>query len=101
MSTSNTSDTNTPVTEPDQDQPLELDYLLQRFSEHAGTFQSFRMLQDLFNNYVATGALEAYTEEGLEEFMYHFTLISETVFDLETHAANDKIKEIIKTHHSK
>ena len=81
-------------TEPDQDETLELSELLKHFTDHAGTLQSFKMLQGLFNDHVATGALEGYTKEALQDLMYHFILISEVIFKLETQAANNRIKEI-------
>lgn len=79
---------------PNQEETLELSELLSFFDDHAGTFESFKMLQGLFNDYVNTGALQAYTKEALRDFMYHFILISEIIFRLETQRANNRIKEI-------
>ena len=83
-----------PDIQTNQEKPLQIKDLLSYFDDHAGTFESFNMLQRLFNDHVATGAFEAYATWYLKEFMYHFYLISEIIFKLETQAANDNIKKI-------
>ena len=79
---------------PDQEETLKLDDLLGYFRDFAGAFDSFKALQGMFNDFVASGAMERWTKGYAETFMHHFTLISEVIFKLETQAANDKIKEI-------
>lgn len=84
-----------PITDPDEDETIELEDLVSRFADHAGDFQTFKMLQRMFDDYVAAGLLQDYTQEGLQDFMSHFILISEIIFDLESLAAQkviDKVK---------
>ena len=88
----NTDNTRQPAPDTDQGAAQQLQDLVNRYQDHAGTFQSFKMLQQLLNGFVAMGGLDGYTREGLQEFFKHFTLISETVFDLETLAAGEVIK---------
>ena len=52
-----------------------------------GSFKHYKMLQVLIIDYLARGALEGITQEAREEFFYRFKLISNTIFELETLAA--------------
>lgn len=85
----------TVATAPDQEETLQLGDLLSYFKDFAGTFDSFKALQGMFNDLVASGAMEEWTKGYTETFMHHFTLISEIIFKLETQAANDRIKKIL------
>lgn len=81
----------TPAGEQDQEETLELSELVERFAGHACTFQTFKMLQGMFNDYVGAGLMEAMDKEYLQDFMTHFILISEIIFELESLAAQKVI----------
>lgn len=80
--------------EPELEETFDPEELLYYFEGHAGTFGTFKTLQGMFNDHIANGQLQGYTDEALQDFMHHFIIISEVIYRLETLAANRLINKL-------